>query len=177
MKTAHTWALIAASALLAPAALSAQSIHPTQNEQTMSIHKETVRKLYEDALNKRNMALLQEIVSPEFTGPGGQKGAAAFEATLVPLISAFPDIQWKIVSLVAEADKVAMSWQVRGTHTAQFAQYPATGKNVTSTGMGIHTLKDGKIIHSEILTDRLGFLQALEILPAQIPAPAAKKDR
>lgn len=174
MKTVSTWALIVTGALLAPAALSAQTAHHTQNEQTMSTHKETVRKLYEDALNKRNMALLEEIVSPEFTGPGEQKGVAAFEATLLPLIAAFPDMQWQITSLLAEGDKVAISWQVRGTHTAQFAQYPATGKNVTSTGMGVHTMKNGKIIRSEILTDRLGFLQALEILPAQIPAPAKK---
>ena len=41
------------------------------------INKEAIRKLYEQSLNKRNMELLRDLVSDDFAGPGGKKGAAA----------------------------------------------------------------------------------------------------
>ncbi len=34
--------------------------------------------------------------------------------------------------------------------------------------MGIYELKDGKVVKGQVLTDRLGFLQSLEVLPVDI---------
>jgi steroid delta-isomerase-like uncharacterized protein len=131
-------------------------------------NKAVIRKLYDMALNKRRLDLLQDLIAEEYTGPQGQKGAAGFEAPVAPLINAFPDMQWNIETLIAEGDEVVVSWKLTGTHTGQFTYIAPTGKMVTSGGIGIYLLKDGKVTASKIYTDRLGFLQALDVLPQDI---------
>ncbi|KAA2245453.1 ester cyclase [Chitinophaga agrisoli] len=137
-------------------------------------NKEIIRNLYEQAMNQRNMGLLQELIADSYPGLQGQLGAAGFEGPIAQLIKAFPDIQWHIQHLSAEGDQVTVQWQWQGTHTGQYLQVAATGKKVSNDGMAIFTLQDGKIIKAQIQTDRLGFLQQLDVLPAD---PAALTGR
>ena len=141
----------------------------------MGNNKEVIRRLFEDALNKRNMGLLTELVSTNYTAPNGDKGADAMEKTFSGLIKAFPDLQWHIKQLIAESDKVFASWEVQGTNTGQYQVFVPTGKNVTGSGMGVFTFKDRKIVQSDVQTDRLGFLQALGILPHDLSGVNNKK--
>jgi len=138
-------------------------------------NKETVRKLYEDCLNKRNYGLLKEIISDEYTGANGEKGPAGFEQAIKPLIMAFPDIQWKVDDIVQEDDKVVIQHSWTGTHTGIFRGIPASNKAVHDIGVGIFQFKDNKIISAWVLTDRLGFLQQLGVISADVtPAPPKK---
>ncbi len=160
----------------APAQAVNNNINTTKNkEDKMQSNKEIVRKVYEQALNKRNMALLQELISTDFTGFQGLKGPAGFEAPVMPLINAIPDAQWDIQELIGEGNKVIVTWQMQGTFTRQFQYIPPTGKKVTNTGMGIYELKDGKITGAQIQTDRLGFLQEAGVLPSDPARLSAKK--
>lgn len=158
----------------------AKQIYPkTKNKEiTMSAiqNKEIVRNLYEEALNKRNFESLQNLVSGEYTGVRGNKGVQAFEEPVLELIKAFPDISWKIENLLAEDDKVMVSWKWTGTHSGPFQNFAATGKTVTNDGIGVYTLKNGKITSVIIQTNRLGFLQELGVVPADISKLSEKKD-
>lgn len=127
----------------------------------MEKNKEVVRKIYEEAMNKRNLKLLKEFISPEYTGVAGAKGPEAFQTAITQVIKGFHDVQWNIQELIADGDKVMIRWKFQGTHTGQFDIYAATGKAVTNDGLGIYTLKDGKVISTQIYTDRLSFLQQL----------------
>jgi len=139
-------------------------------------NQEIVRGVYESALNKRNMGLLQDLISPDFVGIRGLKGAAGFEEPVAGLIRSFPDIQWKIEDLIGEGSKVSIRWQWEGTFTgAPFTTYAPTGKKVTNDGMAIFELKDGKIIGAQVLTDRLGFLQQVEVLPVDLTTLPGRK--
>jgi steroid delta-isomerase-like uncharacterized protein len=131
-------------------------------------NKEIVRKLFEESLNKGNLELLPDLFATDFTGLRGEKGPAAFRATIEPLLKAFPDIHYAIKDLVAEGDKVAVNWVWHGTHTIQFRNIPATGKACSNEGMAVFVLKDGKIVSATLQTDRLGFLQSLAALPADL---------
>ena len=132
-------------------------------------NQEIVREVYELALNKKNMGLLEDLISPGFIGIRGLKGAAGFEEPVASLIKSFPDIQWQIEDLFGEGSKVSIRWKWEGTFTgAPFTTYAATGKKVINDGMAIFELKDGKIISAQVLTDRLGFLQQLEVLPVDL---------
>jgi predicted ester cyclase len=135
-----------------------------------------VRTIYEEALNKRNLRLLQELISPEYTGIRGTKGAAAFEEPVAQLIKSFPDIQWHIQELIEEKNKVVVKWKLQGTHEAPFNTYAATHKKISNEGVGIFDLKDGKIVASQVQTDRLAFLQDLEVLPLDLSSLPRKKD-
>jgi len=120
------------------------------------------------------MELFRDLVSDDFVGIRGGKGAPAFEEPVAQLFKAFPDIQWKIEEMMGEEDTVFVRWFWHGTQTGQFANFEATGNTVSIEGMAVYVLKDGKIINGRVLTDRLGFWQGLGVLPADIISASGK---
>ena len=171
MKSVNTGANLLLALLLAGWVSNAQQKNNNNKNKEVKMNttqnnKEVVRRLYEQCLNQRNLQLLPDLVSDDFTGAQGEKGAAAFGETLVPLINGFPDIQYTIEDLVGEGDKVIVRWKWQGTHTGIYNGFAPTGRVVTNEGMGVFNFKDGKIVSTTVQPDRLGFLQALGVLPA-----------
>lgn len=124
-----------------------------------TVNNETiVRHLFEQAMNKRDTALLNVHISQDYPG---------FKPIL-PLIQAFPDIQWHIEDLFGIDNKVVARWKWKGTHTAAFNGRNPTNKLVINEGMAIFELKDSKIVDAHLLTDRLGFLQELNVVPVDL---------
>jgi steroid delta-isomerase-like uncharacterized protein len=113
-----------------------------------------------------------EIYSPDLVGhfsgmpPVGidmhrQFGLATFQA--------FPDLKRPVEDLVAEGDKVVARWSSVGTHQGDFQGIPPSGKEVSTTGITIFRLADGKIVEEWSESDMLGLLQQV----GAFPAPAA----
>jgi steroid delta-isomerase-like uncharacterized protein len=106
-------------------------------------------------------------------------GRATFTGSIQALIDGFPDLQYKLEDLVAEGDRVTVRWQWKGTHRGTYrgpgGVYPPTGNQISNDGMAFFQVKDGKVQRSWLITDRLGFLQELGVLPKAPPAPAAKR--
>ncbi|HBY94176.1 MAG: ester cyclase [Ardenticatenaceae bacterium] len=98
--------------------------------------------------------------APPSIGPEGQRRRSAI------LFSAFPDSQFTVEDLIAEADEVVARWTFRGTHRGPFAGIPPTGKQIQMTGITIYRLRDGKIAEARSNIDQLGLLQQLGVLPA-----------
>ncbi len=132
---------------------------------TTERNKEQINALYHDVLNAHQLALLPGFIAEDFSGAGGKKGAAAFAEPINMVLQALPNAQWKLQSIIAENDQIAVRWVLQGTHTGQFQHIAATGRTVSNPGMAIYQLKNGKITSVEVLTDRLGFLQALDAVP------------
>jgi predicted ester cyclase len=151
--------------------------HLKKREETMnnSQNKETVRKFYEECLNKKDFVLMRELLSPDFTGANGEKGAEGFEKNVKPLMTGLPDVQWKIEDIIQEGDKVAVRHSLKGTNTGVYRGLPPTGKVITNDGILIFQLKGDKIIAVWTQTDRLGFNQQIGIIPMTlIPASPQK---
>lgn len=167
MKSVYITIYLAIALLLPVLSFSQEkSIH--QQKEIMEKNKAIIQHLYENVMNKRDMSALSLIVSEKYTGPEGSKGIAGFTAPTAPLIAAFPDIQWKISSLLADGDKVVAKWTWYGTQTNAYKNIPATGKAIHINGVATYQLENGKIIAGEVQTDRLGFLTGLGVLPADI---------
>lgn len=123
------------------------------------------------------MAHLKDLVSDDYVGINGEKGAIAFQHAVSPLIDAFPDAHWTIEEIIAEGNKVVVRQQLTGTHTHTFMQIPATGKHITNNGIAIYELKNGKIVSSSLQSDRLGFLQELNAVSLKSPAQVSFIDQ
>lgn len=135
---------------------------------TESKNKEVVRRVYEDCLNKRNWDELEKSVAADYEAVNGGRGVAGFTQPVKAVIQAFPDIQWNVLDLLEEGDKVAVRWKWEGTHLGTFNVYEATQKKVINEGMAIFQLRDGKIISQKLLTDRLGFLQQIGVVRSDL---------
>jgi predicted ester cyclase len=131
-------------------------------------NKDVVLDLYENVLNKKKLELLGEYIADDFVGTNGKKGSEGFQQPLLPLIQAFPDFEYKLEELICEGDKVAVQWKLSGTHTGQFQYIAPTGKTFSNTGMAIFQLRNSRITKAQVLTDRLGFLQELDVLPLDL---------
>ena len=144
--------------------------------QTEQENKTVVRNLYEAAFNTGNFGLLKKMLSDEFIGANGQKGSAQLEEQIKALRTGFPDIIWTIEDLVAEGDKVVVRSTWKGTHTGPFRTYAITRKAITNSAMAMYQLKNGKIVKIWLETDRLGFLQAIDVVPDNIGPPPAQRN-
>ena len=67
--------------------------------------------------------------------------------------------------VIAEGDKAACRVSQRATHRGTFQGMPATGKQVTQTGIDILRFADGKIVERWGEFDSLGLLAQLEPAP------------
>ena len=85
-------------------------------------------------------------------------------------MNAFPDFRMDVEESVAEGDRVACRYTFRGTNTGDFelpAPAPATGKQVSFSGMNIFRFAEGKIVEEWFQEDTMGMLQQLGFMPAE----------
>ena len=78
---------------------------------------------------------------------------------------AFSDLKRPVEDLVAEGAKVVARWTSVGTHDGPFQGIPATGETVTTSGITIFRLENGKIVEEWSESDMLGMLQQLGVIP------------
>ena len=132
-------------------------------------NKEVVRQFFE-ALNRQDTERIGQLVSNtnysfHFPGmpPMDWKGDKQFIAAIN---NAFPDLRNNIVDMVAEEDKVAVRFNVTGTHKGEFQNVPPTGKEVSFSGMAFLTVIDGKISEEWATADMMGLMQQIGAIPA-----------
>jgi steroid delta-isomerase-like uncharacterized protein len=126
--------------------------------------KAIMNRLFAECLNEGELSLADQLVSPDFTGPGG-KGPEGFKAMISPLREGFPDLHFAIQDLIAEGSRVVVRWTSQGTHRGMFAGTAPTGRQVFNEGIGIYRVEDGKIVEAWSQVDRLGVLQQIGAVP------------
>ena len=131
-------------------------------------NKQLVRRYFEEAINERNPAVLDELLSPDFKSyisSGGFVDGERYGQILGMSLAAFPDLHVTILEQVAEGDKVATRWQAAGTQAGPFANLPPTGKAITVTAMHIHRLENGRFLEHWEEFDMFRLLQQVGALP------------
>jgi steroid delta-isomerase-like uncharacterized protein len=138
-------------------------------------NKQVVRRIFEEYVNRGTPELLEELFAQDYVGaPSGAPtmGRDGFAAALRALRDGFPDVRYSISDLIAEGDRVAIRWQWQGTHSGVFrgpaGTFPPTGRSISNDGIAIFQVGEGKVTQAWVITDRLGFLQAIGVLP--VPA-------
>lgn len=158
----------------APATPAAASKAPLTTE----LDKQVIRKLYEDCINQGKLALVRELIADDYVGPGGARGPDGFVTVLGALRTGLSDIKFTLEDLIAEDNRVVVRWSWRATHDgtliSPLGKFPATGKQVTTTGMTIYQLVNHKIVRTWNEPDRLGVLMQIGAVSADPPAAARK---
>lgn len=133
-------------------------------------YKARIRRYIEEVWNKRNLAVIEELASPEFTlhHPAYHlplKGLSAERQYVMEVQSAFPDFHATLDDIVADGQMVAIRWKAGGTQQGTFRGIEATGKYAHWEGMTFIRFKDGKMFEAWWMPDRLGQLQQLGAAP------------
>jgi predicted ester cyclase len=132
-------------------------------------NKAVIRRFVEEVQNKKDFAVYDELIDPEFVNlspppgiPADREGAMK---DLRAIATGLPDSQFTIDDMIAEGDRVATKKTWTGTHTGDFYGILATGKRVTLQYVDIVRVRDGKIVEHWLSMDQLSFWQQLGFVP------------
>ena len=132
-------------------------------------NKAIVRELFEE-LNRGNLSLVYDLFATNVVfynaGTDHFGDLDGFKQFQSEIRTGFPDLRFTIDNVIAEDDRVSYRYILLGTHRGEYMGVPATGKQVTMTGMGILRIARGKIAEGWFVPDLLGLLQQLGALPA-----------
>src|SRR5260221_14249029 len=113
--------------------------------------KTMVKKVFGEAMNKRNFSVLNELLHKDFVNysftnfPPGPEG---FKGAINMFIEGFPDLQITTDDLLAEGITCATRGHFTGTHKGEFMGIPATGKPINVKFIDMWKLNDGKLRES-----------------------------
>jgi steroid delta-isomerase-like uncharacterized protein len=93
------------------------------------------------------------------------RGPAGYLAVIGMMRGGFPDIQWTLEEMIAEDDKVAARFTMRGTHRGTFFGVPPTGKTIAVQAMNFYRLANGQFVQEHGQPDMLGLLQQIGAVP------------
>jgi steroid delta-isomerase-like uncharacterized protein len=130
-----------------------------------------------EAVNQRNLAVLDEVIAPDAVdrapAPGFAPTREGTKEFLSALCAAFPDIQYKVEDAIAEGDRVVIRQTAHGTMKGNFAGMPASNKSATWSEIHVCRMANGKLVEHWQVVDQLGMLQQLGFIP--LPGAPAQK--
>ena len=137
-------------------------------------NKEIVRRVATEPWTG-NFDVIDELVADDYTGydpamPERTRGPEGVKEFYNQFIAAYPDASVTIEEQIAEGDWVATRWTGRGTQKGDLMGIPATGKQVTVSGITLSRIAGGKIAEEWTNWDTLGMMVQLGAVPA--PATA-----
>jgi steroid delta-isomerase-like uncharacterized protein len=137
-------------------------------------NKEIVRRVTTEPWTG-NYAVIDEFVAADYVGhdpamPEPTRGPEGVKQFYNDFLAAYPDGSLTIETQLAEGDYVATRWTGRGTQKGELMGIPATGKQVTVSGITISRLSDGKVAEEWTTWDTLGMMRQLGAVPAPTTA-------
>jgi predicted SnoaL-like aldol condensation-catalyzing enzyme len=115
------------------------------------------RRLIDEVWHRGNLGIIDELISPDYIthDPSAppQRGPQAMKAVVETLKRAIPDVEYDILDIVEEGDRVASRWCIRGT--------VAGGQALSIFGMSFNRFEGGTMVEGWMAWDR-----------SQLPQPA-----
>jgi steroid delta-isomerase-like uncharacterized protein len=128
-------------------------------------NKALLSRFYKEVYVDWNMALADEVLSPQFTSHDwpndGPTGPQAFREYYAAIRSAVPDARYEVDDLIAEGDKVVVRWTLLGTHQGDFGGIAPTGRPIALKGIAIYRVDDGKLMERWVVSDLHGLLEEI----------------
>jgi steroid delta-isomerase-like uncharacterized protein len=73
----------------------------------------------------------------------------------------FPDQRFAVRELIAEGDAVVVTWTWNGTHAGDLPGFPASGKEIRTSGMTVYYFEGDRITGHFQIVDRASVFQQL----------------
>jgi len=121
-----------------------------------------MERFFAEAINRRDLSRLREFCAPDYKWHGAENSQALGEVMgfedyvrlCGDFFQAFPDFHVDIQEILVDGDRACVRYVEGGTHTAEFAGFPATQRRALWSGIGIFHLRDG-LIHEEWLQSNM----------------------
>jgi steroid delta-isomerase-like uncharacterized protein len=132
---------------------------------------QVVQRWFDEVWNNGNIEAIDELFAADGVayglGEAGKdvRGAQGFKPFVQRIRGAFPDFHITVDDTISEGDKIAARFSATMTHTGDDLGFPATGKQVTVSGMSFTRIQNGQIVEGWNNWDIYGMMQQLETEP------------
>ncbi|MBD0776698.1 ester cyclase [Maribacter sp. ANRC-HE7] len=140
----------------------------TSEDKQVAENIKTYSNTWDEVINNGKLELINNthfderitlLMSPE--NIVGIKNVQDFYANY---LTGFSNIEFTIVDIFGQGDKIVKHWNFKGTHTGEFFGISATGKSVDIDGVTLVSMKNGKVSQEQDFMDNMAFMQQLGIL-------------
>jgi predicted ester cyclase len=133
-------------------------------------HEILLTRWFEEIWNKKNYDLAEKLVDPGFVhrGDGSQELGRGLQGALEPVKTwqaAFPAGRMTLEDVITEGDRSVYRVTFRGKHTGALGDFPASGRTVVLTCIGVDRIAGGKILESWGDLNLQGLMQQVGALP------------
>ncbi|WP_238988434.1 ester cyclase [Aureibaculum marinum] len=91
-------------------------------------------------------------------------GVNDFKGYYQNFLIGFSDIEFSIIDIFGQGEKMVKHWNFKGKHTGDFFGIPATGKLVNIDGVTLIKMKNGKIAKEQDFMDNAIFIEQLGLV-------------
>ncbi len=131
-------------------------------------NKAMMRRLYQ-VFSSGDLGTLDQFIASDVIdhnpNPTQAPGLQGIQDYFRQVRDAFTNFKITVEDQVAEGDKVVSRVVFSGKHTGDFMGIRATGKEVSTTGMDMVRVENGKIMERWGNEDDLKFMQELGVIP------------
>jgi predicted ester cyclase len=123
-------------------------------------NKAIIRRFYDEVINRRHLAVLNEMLAPDFEGfkaEGIERASNRenFKHILAFALRTFPDCQQTIHDWNIEKDVVVTRWSLCGKQQGEYLGLPGIEKQFRATGSDTFRLVGSKIMEHWVELDTL----------------------
>jgi steroid delta-isomerase-like uncharacterized protein len=127
-------------------------------------NKAMVRRVFEQALNAGDDAVLDELLAADYINhdmPAPASGPEGFKQVIAQFRAAFPDMAVTIEDEFADGDLVGTRGRFTGTHQGDFMGIPASGMPIDIKYIDLWRVRDGKLAENWVQMDTAGLMQQI----------------
>lgn len=128
------------------------TVRQRRRSEMSEANKAVVKRFYEEVMNRKNVAAIDELCSPDFVDhtafPGQQPGRQGMKDSFATFLGAFSDLRVNVEAMIAEGDLVATRFVVSATHTGELMGAAPTGKKVFFHGIDMIRVVNGKAVEA-----------------------------
>ena len=145
---------------------------PRTRRPTKAKQVEQTLRSYFEAVARRDIEAMAGYYDSEvvldLVPIGIKRGSAEYRAFFEEIFRAFPDSEFVVTRVTANADAGAVEWRMSGTFSGgPFQGVEPNGRRVDIRGCDCFEIKEGKILRNTAYYDGMQFARAVGMLPAQ----------
>lgn len=130
-------------------------------------HNKELMKKFETMINTADKKLADELIDKKakFYTPANTEvlyGGSGYLSVVHWMRKGFSDVQWHIKDIIANQNKVAVQWELTGTHDGVFLGIKPTGKKISVSVMNFYYFnQEGKIINDIAAEGMIGIFRGI----------------
>lgn len=133
-------------------------------------HAHAIATFHDQALNRRNLAIIDGLFAPQIAfppTPGLAVPREQMKANIAAQLTGLPDRQYQLLDVIADNDLVAVRTRSVATHTAPVYNVPPTGRRFVEQEINFYRFTNGVVSELRAFVDPLQAIMQLTAPPSQ----------